>query len=368
MTEISEKKKKNRIFLWLMLLYVTLWAVAIVFATNWVWEKAWSYQNGYDAAKQASQPEVYMDELIKEINAEKLVEWLGENTTFTASEYTSIDEYQKYFENIIKDKEITYEKTDAKSVYNIKVGRKTIASVRIASDNRFDKYNFSGWKFLSADVMPYIYDAFNKTIIADKNYDVYVNGKLLTEDYIVKEKGPELGSYMTEITGEEYGADIYKVDGFLVEPEIYAVDSEGNRIENTSEAMDLAEFVEKEEVVMDEALKQRVSETLLVYFEHLNKLKTFEDMKEYLLYGTNVYKLIEEAQRSMEWTTPAVSISVEEQVIGDYVKYSETYFSCNVYLNVLKNYGYTTKNEYFDAVVLFRKEGDQWYWDSFKLN
>lgn len=368
MTEISTKKKKNRIFLLCMLLYVALWAIAIVFVSDWVWDKAQAYQDGYDAAKLASQPEIFMNEFIKEVDSSKLVEWLGDNTTFTASEYTNIDEYAKYFDSIIGNKEIVYESTDVKNVYNVMVGRRVIASVRITSDNVFDKYNFSGWKLMNADVMSYIYDAFNKTIIADKNYDVYVNGKLLTDEYIVKEKDTELDDYMTGITGEEYGAEIYKVDGFLVEPEIYAVDKDGNIIENTSEAIDLAEFLNVERPVMAEALVQRVTDTFYMYFEHMGKLKTFDEMKAYLISDTSVYDLIESAQRSMEWVTPARSISFEELVIDEYVEYTPTYFACNVYINVLKNYGYTTKNEYFDAKVLFRKVGDQWYWDSFILN
>lgn len=363
----NKKKRKSKIFLLFMILYISIWLVAIVFAADWVWDKAKAYQDGYDRAKAASQPELFMDSVVEDVDAEKLFEWLGANETFTVSAYTNTDEYLKYFESMLGDKKIEYEATDTNNVYDIKAGSRTIATVRIVSNNVFDEYNFSGWKLYSADVVPYMYDALRKTIIADKNYEVYINGKLLTGDYVIKEKSPSLGDYMAQITDEEYGSYVYKVDGFLVEPEILVLDKNGNKIENTSEEGDLAEYV-SETPVMEESVKTRISETFLAYFEHMNKLKTFDEMKVYLKEGTDTYTLIEDTQQSIEWVTPVKSITVVDEVIEEYYEFGDTYFSCNVYINVLKDYGYTSKNEYFNATVLFKKVDGQWYWDTFILN
>ncbi len=363
----QNKTKKSKIFLMFMILYVSIWMVAIAFASDWVWDKAMAYQSGYDAAKAASQPELFMEKLTAEIDADKLLEWLGESKTFSASNYTNSDEYLKYFESIIGEKKIEYVATDSTNVYDITADNRIIATVRIGSNNIFDDYNFSGWKLLTADVVPYMYDALGKTIITDKNDVVYINGKLLTEEYIVKEKTPAMGDYMTGITGDEYGSYVYKVDGFLVEPDILVVDKNGQTVENTSVESDLAEFV-SDEPVMEEATRQRVSETFYAYFQHMNKLKTFDEIKAYLQQGTDTYNLIEDTQMSIEWVTPAKSIAVVEEVIDEYYEYGDSYFSCNVYINMLKEYGYTSKNEYFNATVLFKKVDGQWYWDTFILN
>ncbi len=366
--EQNTKKRKSKLFILFMFLYVCIWAAAILLIDEWIWDKAQAYQTRYDTAKAGSQPKVFMDEFIKEVDAKKLVEWLNQDGDYAVSEYTVVDEYEKYFSDIIGEEIIIYEETEIKNTYDVRVGEKTLAQVKIVSNNTYDEFGFSGWEFSDAEVLSYMGQTFSKTIVADKNYDVYVNDMKLTEEYIVKEKTTVMGEYMSGITGGIYGTNVYKIEGFLVEPDIYAIDKNGVKQENTSVEIDMAEYIDRSENVMDDATRSRVSETFYVYFEHMNKLKKYEDMKKYLVSGTDAYDLIASAEKSLEWVTPVKSITIVEEVIDEYVVYSDTYFSCSVYMNVQKDYGYITKNEYFDATVLFKKVGDQWYWDTFILN
>lgn len=351
-----------------MLFYISLWLAATAIVDGKIWDMASGYQSEYDTAKANSEPHIFMDEFIKTIDATLLTEWLRSDGVCDVSEYSSPAEYTKYFENILRNDEISYKESDVANVYDIYSGNEVVASVRIGSNNVFDKFNFSGWKFLNAKVIPYMYDTFNKTIVVDKNYSVTINGKELSKDYIVKEKSTAMGEYMTGITGVLYGTYVYKIEGFLVEPEIIVVDKNGNKVENTSEAIDMAEFLSFDKNSMDSGKIQRVKDTFLMYFEHMNKMKTFEEMEAYLVKDTDAYELIKSAQKSLEWVTPVKKIEIVEQKIEDYVLYNENYFSCNLYMNVEKNYGYTTKNEYFDACVLFKKVDGQWYIDLFMLN
>lgn len=364
----EKKQRKSKIFILFMVLYVCLWISATAYASGWVWDQAMNYQERYDTAKKNSQPELFMDEFVKSVDAKKLTEWMEEDGSCNISSYSAEGEYENYFEKIIGNKDISYEKTDVKNMYKLKAGSRTIAEVKIGSNNEFDEFNFSGWKFIDAEVLSFMYETFSKTIVADKNYKVYVNGKELTKEYKIREKVTAMGQHVSSITGELYGTDIYKIEGFLVEPEIYAVDKNGNKVQNTSVEIDMAEFVKDEVSQIDFDKKGRVTDTLYMYFEHMNKLKKYEDMKTYLLAGTDVFDLIASAQQSIKWVTPVKKITFVEEDISDYVLYNDTYFSCNVYLNVQKDYGYTIKNEYFDAVVLFKKVNNQWYWDTFMLN
>lgn len=351
-----------------MILYACIWISATVYAMGWVWDKAQIYQMNYDDAKANSQPEVFMDEFIKTVDANMLTKWLADDGNCSISAYSGEDEYKMYFEQIVGDKEITYEKSDLKNTYDLFAGTKKIATIKICSNNLYDEFNFTGWKLMDTEVLSYMYGTFNKTIVSDKNYTVYINGKELTDEYRIKEKVTNMGQHVSAITGQLYGTDIFKVDGFLVEPEIYAVDKNGNRVQNTSMEIDMAEFVDRSVKQMETDKLNRVSSTFHMYFEHMNKLKKYDQMKSYLVSGTDAFDLISSAQKSIEWVTPVKKIEFVEEKITDYVLYNESYFSCNVYINVLKDYGYTTKNEYFDATVLFIKVNNQWYWDTFMLN
>lgn len=368
MKEKKEKTRKSKLFALFMILYVCIWLVGIVYAADWVWEMAKEYQQDYEDAKAGSQPEVFMKNLIKEIDVKLLAQWLAEDGEFAISEYSNEDDFERYFGQLIGGKELTYCESDTKNIYEIKVNDLTIAKVKIGSDNVLNEYNFTGWKLVDADVMSYMYDTFSKTIVADKNYTVYVNGSQISEECLIKENVTVMGKYMTGLTGELYGTNIYKIEGFLVEPYIYAVDKNGNKVENTSDELDMAEYVNKDVLGIEATRRKRVEDTFFAYFEHMNKLKKYDEMKAFLVEGTDVYELIASAQKSLEWVVPVKKITIEEQVIDEYAEYGDSYFSCNVYMNVLKDYGYITKNEYFDAVVLFKKVNKEWYIDSFILN
>ena len=352
----------------MMILYASIWCAATAYAMSWVWDKAQIYQMNYDAALANSQPEVFMDEFIKTVDVQVLTKWLADDGNCSISSYSGEDEYRKYFEQLIGNKQIVYEKSNLINTYDLLVDGRTIATVKIGSNNEYDEYNFTGWKLLDTEVLSYMYGTFNKTIVVDKNYTVYINGKELTDDYRIKEKVTDIGQHVSAITGELYGTDIFKVDGFLVEPEIYAVDKNGNRVQNTSMEIDMAEFIDRDVAQMESDKLTRVSNTFHMYFQHMNKLKKYDEMKTYLISGTDAFDLISSAQKSIEWVTPVKKIEFVEEKITDYVLYNESYFSCNVYINVQKDYGYTTKNEYFDATVLFKKVNNQWYWDTFMLN
>ncbi len=368
MKEKKQSTRKSKLFALFMILYICIWLVGIVYAVDWVWELAQDYQEEYDDAKANSQPEVFMNALVKEINVEKLTKWLAEDGEYAISEYSGEDDFERYFGQLIGGKELTYCETDTKNIYEIKAKDFTIAKVKIAPDNVLNEYNFTGWKLVDADVMSYMYDTFNKTIVADKNYTVYVNGSQISDECLIKENVTVMAKYMTQLTGQLYGTNIYKIKGFFVEPYIYAVDKNGNKIENTSDELDMAEFINRDVLGIEATKRKRVEDTFFAYFEHMNKLKKYDEMKAFLVPETAVYDLIASAQKSLEWVVPVKKITIEEQVIDDYAEYGDSYFSCNVYMNVLKDYGYTTKNEYFDAVVLFKKVNKEWYIDSFILN
>ena len=351
MKEKKQKTKKSKLFALFMILYVCIWLVGIVYAVDWVWELAMDYQEEYDDAKANSQPEVFMNAFVKEINVEMLTRWLAEDGEYVISEYSNEDDYERYFGQLIGGKELVYSETDTKNIYEIKVNGLTIAKVKIGSDNVFNEYNFTGWKLVDADVMSYMYDTFSKTIVADKNYTVYVNGQKISEDCLIKENVTVMGKYMTQITGEMYGTNIYKIEGFLVEPYIYAVDKSGNKVENTSNELDMAEYINRDVLGIEATRRKRVEDTFFSYFQHMNKLKKYDEMKAFLVEGTDAYDLIAAAQKSLEWVVPVKKITIEEQVIDEYAEYGDSYFSCNVYMNVLKDYGYTTKNEYFLTTI-----------------
>lgn len=358
------KKSKLK---YLMLAYVVIWIIAIVLIDRWIWNTAEEYQNKYDTAKALSVPELFMDKFISEVNEDTFAGWLCEEG-YSVSELAVSDEYNKYYSNIINGESITYEAGEEKNTYYIYAGEIVIGKVKIANDNTYDEFGFSGWEVKNIDVISYVGEKLEKTIVAEAGYDIYVNGKKLSDDYVIKVKETPMQAYMTGITGENYSIKIYHINNFLVEPQIQALDKAGNNIKNTSEEYDMLQFVSTKAAAMDDVLKKRVSETFHTYFEHLNKLNTYDDMKKYLVSGTDAYELIKNAQKSLTWVVPVKQLIIEEERIDNYTVYNDSYFSCKVYMNVRKNYGYAVKNEYFDATVLFRKINGIWYWDTFILN
>ncbi len=367
MKEKKEKQKKNKIFLLLMILYISIWLVAIVIVADMAWDKAYIYQSNYDNAKKESIPERFMDDLVGDVDARTLSKWLSQDGEYKLSLYSNLDEYEMYFEQLISGHDMTYRLTDEKNIYELLAGDNVIARVKIASDNIYNEYNFTGWRLVDADVLSYMRDTFSKTIVVDKSYSVYINERELTSDYRISENVTPMQKYMSTAMRQEYGYDTYEVDGFLVEPDIYVVDKNGDRVENSSSDSDRVEYLRPATKDFDLNKRSFVINTFYVYFEHMNKLKTLEDIEPYFLKGTNAYSLIEAAQKSLEWVVPVKKITIEKYTIDNYEEYASNFFSCDVYMSVIKDYGYTTKNENFNAEVLFKKVNNKWYLDTFIL-
>lgn len=354
-----------------LIIYSMIWAVVIAVVGFKLWSFCADYQTRYDASLAASNPDLVMDQEIGIYSSENLGS-LAEEFVAAVSEYEKPDNIQSTLDSKIADKTVSYERaenfSDRKPSYNIKAGEELIGQVSLVQKSESDDFGFHMCELENASLMMDDVEFRSVTIVAPMGADVYVNGQVLSDTYVVEEK--EFSSLVAkkaiDKSGVSHGTVTYRIDNLLEEPDLEVkVDGESYDFEIAEEGNYALYTYASPELV--ERVTNGVLEGGRLYIKNLNNLVGFGSISPYLVYGSDAYNNISSAQQGIGWAGAPSELEIVEAEIVEIQFYSENYFTAKTHYNVHRVYRGVTYDEDMDFELLYENVGDHWYISSFSL-
>lgn len=354
-----------------LIAYSLVWVVVIVVIAIKLWSICSNYQRDYDACKEASNPDLVMDQEILVYSGDEL-ESLAPQFVDMVSEFEKSENISKALKANVEGKTITYERdekfTERKPRYSIKADGIEIGKVGMVQKAESDNFGFHMCQLDQAVLHTDNIELRGVDIVAPIGADVYVNGQLVGDNYMVEEK--EFSSLIAkkaiEKSGVSHGTVSYRIDNFIEEPTIeLKIDGESYDFEIAEDGRyELCTYASPE-------LIERVSNGVLeggrLYIRNLNNLVGFGSISPYLVYGSEAYNAIASAQQGIGWAGAPSELEIMEAELVEVQFYSEMYFTAKTHYNVHRVYRGVTYDENMDFELLYQNINDHWYITNFSL-
>lgn len=353
-----------------LIAYSLLWVIVIVVVGFKLWSVCSNYQNNYEAAKAASNPDLVMEQEMGIYSSENLINLAPEFLAMISPlEYDA--NIQKVLDSCIEGKTLSYERdekfTDRKPRYSIKADSKEIGTVLLAQKPESDEFGFHMCELDQASLHINM-ELRGVDIIAPIGADVYVNGQLLNENYKVEEN--EFSSLIAkkaiEKSGVSHGTVTYRVDNLIEEPSI-EVKIDGLDYDFTVAEEGHYELYTYASPELVERVTNGVIEGGRLYIKNLNNLAGFYSISPYLVYGSEAYNAISSAQQGIGWAGAPSELEIVEAELIEVQFYSDMYFTAKTHYKVHRVYRGVTYDEDMDFELLYQNVNDHWYITSFSL-
>ncbi len=327
--------KKRRVPVFRILYVVFLWTLVLF------WAAVLNYVQRSLTAYEAAQPERVMEAL-----ALKIEEGGGEEAIPVSSgsnRFEDGDLQKNRYLEALSGKEITFEKAPGsydmqQPVYHLYADGKKIASVTLretASETVMLILSVQEWE--TASVEP-VLEA------EEKGYLIYVpnNCTVMMNQIAADER--ELTGNKRDIEEFEYAAEYisvpyiveYRIEGLLDVPEIAIFDCFGQEVEYTIEG-DVVEYAGLPTSEMEEELKAFVLKNAENYSDFFSGDlaggdKSVEPLRYMFPKDSSFLELAENYRRNDLWMYSMHQTPVfANEKVSNYVRYSEDFFSCDVY-------------------------------------
>lgn len=283
---------------------------------------------------EASQPDKVMEQLITDMKAGKLPEMLfGASSKFEDIEGDVLAKFSN-LDNATITYDIKYSGYDASS-YNLKINDEKVATVNLKASNHKEMFFLlvvCDWKVESVE--PVVEAGTNEvTVTVPSDYTVAINGVVLTEAEMQGEPAPleELKYVETYTTVPSFTT--YKVSGLVNEPKVSVVDSQGT-MKEIPYAKEINLTYEAQE--MPEDLKTYVLQAAKDYSNFFSKdlpgcSTSTAGIDKYFPQGSMYIELAENYRLHDMWMYSAHhGTEIYNEVVDEYVVYSDELFACNV--------------------------------------
>ena len=303
---------------------------------------------------QASQPDVKSDQVFSERFAEPDWAALYAETGQTDTEFESAEHYALYMAEKTAGNEITYYETSAglsgDHKYVVTCGEEKLATFTL-TDGAGEDEMIRDWQYDSCEI--FFERKQSIAVCTDQDVTVYLNGVALDESYVTKTLHTDAEGYLPE---GEHGLRrqwLY-AEGFLVEPQITAVNAAGETVELVFDAesgmytqvfgpMEISEeernaVIEAAKVYCRYMIGANQSGTLSKHFD--KKMDNYNT----ILYGDG-------------WMQDYKSYNFSEAELEGFCRYTDSRYSVRLKmtLNVKRNNG-TTKEYPLDSTFFLEKQ------------
>lgn len=367
----EDKGKKQ--FKKFLRIYAGVLALATVIVCIILWSKLKKYQNRYDKAEAASNPDIYVTEFTGGLNQAKFLEYINKFGINVDEGINPAENHAEYFADCINTSGVEFKRSEnfkkLLPVYDIYAGDTRIAVISLKSEGKNDEFGFHGWtlKDMAFDTDRIEYS--NIEITVPGGSVVSYNGQVLSEEYI-KSNGASKDPVAAKV--EALGISvpdktIYGLKSTFGNKKITVTDSngevlspvvEGNKYDYTSSVKEMPAEIES-----------RVLETIDSYIYTIYSKKSFEETSRYIEYGSEAYSIIADVLASVAWGWKPETVDILEQKVSDYVTYSDNVFACSYYGKIYKykEGSMESGEETFNYRLLFRKYDGQWYLNYFVI-
>lgn len=333
MADGKTKKKKFPVFWTLYFLFLAALVVFWIFVLRYVNECLLAYED--------AQPEHVVEALARDIQSGQAESIFAFPTS--GNRFQDQDLARNRYLTALAGSEITFEKDpgsyDAKNpVYHLYADQRQIATVslrELSSEPLMFILSRQEWEVASA--VPVLE-------VGEKDVLIYAPDTCIVRINGVEADERERNGEEHEITEFSYVAEYtsvpklveYEVEGLFEEPEIEILDRFGEKIEytKTDNIIDASDFPTSE---MDEELAEYVLQNAINYSNFFSRdlpgcQKSVAPLRYMFPEGSEFLDLADNYRKHDMWMYSGHGApTFSNQRVTDYVRYSEDFFSCNVY-------------------------------------
>ena len=357
--QAAPKRKGPRlggvIFYTLYFLFIFLFFVAVYFGLNWL--QGWLVD--YEAAQPTAKSEEVFHQLFDDPDWGALYEAAGIADTV----YEGKDAFVVYMEDLVGDKELTYQLTSSglskDKKYFVNLDGKRLAYFTLHdANNSTSKTDIPEW---TLDEVGLFYERANGYRIQTVDGHIpYVNGIALTDDHVIQissMKDDDTGFLPTGVISSK--TSIYEITDLIAEPTIVVKDNSGNLMEVAYDEASGMYVEQTKTISISDAEREVALNALKVYAKYQIKEASAGEVGQYFEPTGSAYKSI--MQTVLTWTKGNNGISFDNDTVTNYCRYSDTSFSVYVTTELtirLTDGGTQTKP--INSTLLFSKAGGSW--------
>lgn len=382
---INRKTKKTsssfRLFLGM---YAGLWMVLTLILCIILWKNLAKYQNDYDAAKAAGEPELAMKESMDLFLPENIGNLIDELQPEILSRFETIEQYKDFYENFLEDRTVSYVKdeglyNDARPVYDVYASTRTaggsdaasaahddvlLAIVSFKAAGEKDSFGFNKWEIKDVAISENIYDYHDVYVKVMDDMEVYINGiKADEREYItggVIDNAVSDKAY--ELTGVSFNYKIYYAGDMVEEPDVKVLDASGNDVTDRyiEEENDLKNYESTASAEFIAGVQDRVRNFCETYVYHIYRKASVGTVAAMMESGSEAEKLLYNAQSTLAWAWVPDTVEILDESYDEFMYYNDDYFSCRSTINIRKSDDKTTEDEEFVCQWLFKRVNGEW--------
>lgn len=382
---INRKTKKTgssfRLFLGM---YAGLWMVLTLILCIILWKNLAKYQNDYDDAKAAGEPELAMQESMDMFLPENIGNLIDELQPEILSRFETIEQYKDFYENFLEDRTVSYVKdeglyNDARPVYDVYASPRTaggsdaasaahddvlLAIVSFKAAGEKDSFGFNKWEIKDVAISENVYDYHDVYVKVMDDMEVYINGiKADEREYItggVIDNAVSDKAY--ELTGVSFNYKIYYAGDMVEEPDVKVLDASGNDVTDRyiEEENDLKNYESTASAEFIAGVQDRVRNFCETYVYHIYRKASVGTVAAMMESGSEAEKLLYNAQSTLAWAWVPDTVEILDESYDEFMYYNDDYFSCRSAINIRKSDDKTTEDEEFVCQWLFKRVNGEW--------
>lgn len=343
----------KKIFLSVVLVFVVLYTIGSVIV--------WSYLDAFEQSRPKHVAEKVFNQYFASLNIGELVEKFPSD----AIEFEDAESINKSVKASFDPKKFVWlevsSNTDKSVEYAVSYENKLISYFTVSPTENEIGFGFNEYKLTGAEI--FLEQCQEILVKVPTGYKLFVNGKEVENEYIT-EAGIEHYSckhMLKGVNGITY--NLYKMDGFVFEPEIKAVSSSG---EAAKVEFNKTEGCYEVGLIYNDELKSRHSDYVIraisEYTKYMSKDATFGDFAAYLDKSHVIYKKMQSIDT---WFKPHESFEITNQKASEFYGYKDGVFSCRVNMKQrIERRGYEDHIVNVDVVLfLHNKNGKYLIYD-----
>lgn len=341
-TKVSEPKlekkvvRRRRKHFPFFAIFITIWLVGITCAICWFYGKANAYLVHYEDVYQSSLPGLVAEDVFTHFR-EYDVDYIWNNMIATPriSKFESEDTVKKYIHNMIDGKEMTYQPSnkysDAVPTYVVEADGYVVAEFTLCKDLQNPKeFGFPTWQIKAVDYYTEPFETVN--ITAPVNFNVYVNGVLLDDNYVCSEETkPSDESYLLDYGTMPGKHDFYVAD-FYIEPEVKITNMFGEEVPvNYDEAKDVYSTDYTDQHPDKELIQEFAMNYTITFANVISQDDKLQNLLPYFPENSQLYDSISR-NTALKYFMAHSSTEIKNEEIKEFIVYSEDVVYIETYI------------------------------------
>lgn len=322
------------IFYTLYFLFILIFFVAVFFGMQWL--------NGWLIDYQAAQPDVKAEQVFQQLFANPDWENLYVASGAQDSPFEGKEQFVDYMNSKVDPSQLTYLETSAGlsggKKYVVRMGSEKIATFTLTDRNTQEEDSITripDWQ--CGDVELFFEREGTYRIEKTESHRALLNGVEVSDDYTIQIATTKADSYLpVGTTGAR--KCLQEIDGLMAKPTVEIYDAMGNPMEVTYDeaTQTFTEGTVSQSIGVEEKTAALgAAESYCKWM--ISELTDRATLGQYYDPAGDAYQLIVKFNKSNLWTQDNTGYQFENETVTDYVRYSDTLFSCRVTLDLKVN-------------------------------